>query len=205
MSTGLNDQVQATEKINESLPPPFLAQDFQAKAIKTILARVINHYDFPIGCLALQNPTGMTITGNYRIDAKYVEHPAGSKSILLHDVHRPLPIIIYNASNDARFCQDPLVVGPPFVRLFIGVPMMLSPTTCIGTLCLMHDEPRQFFSLNDCQYAMQAAKEIVQHVLESGASYRTLTLGAISTLPECSSQESLPSSPEVTPPTTPRT
>jgi len=204
MSTGSNDQVQCAAKTNESLPP-FLAQGFQAHAIKIILSRVISHYDFPICCLALQTSTGMTITGNYGIDAKYVEHPAGSKSILLHDVCRPLPIIIYDASKDARFYHDPLVVGSPFVRLFIGVPVMLSPNTCIGTLCLMHNEPHQFFSLNDCQYAMQAAQEMVQHFLRHDAIDGTLTLGTISTLPTCSSEKSLLSSPGVTPPTTPRT
>jgi len=167
MNTSSNNPAQCLEKANESRLP-FLVQRFQAMAIKTILGRVINHYDFPSCCLALQAPAGMIITGNYEVDAKYVEHPASSQSILLHDVCRPLPIIIYDASNDARFCHDPLVVGPPFVQLFIGVPILLSPITCIGTLCLMHDEPREFFSLNDCQYAMQAAQEksaLFQHVL----------------------------------------
>jgi len=203
MNTSSNNPAQCLEKANESRLP-FLVQRFQAMAIKTILGRVINHYDFPSCCLALQAPAGMIITGNYEVDAKYVEHPAGSQSILLHDVCRPLPIIIYDASNDARFCHDPLVVGPPFVRLFIGVPILLSPITCIGTLCLMHDEPREFFSLNDCQYAMQAAQEMVHHFLEQSTSNGTLTLGKISTLPTCSSHKSPPSSPEVTPPTTPR-
>lgn len=197
----------AGEKTNESLPSDVL-HHFQAKEIKEVLRSVIKHYGFPICCLALETQGGMSLTGNYGIDVKFVDHHAERKSILRHDVNRNLPIIIYDATQDARFTHDPLVVGPPFVRFFIGVPIMISPIKCIGTLCLMHQEPRQFFSLNDCRYAMQAAGDIVQHFVALGAaSYGTITLGSLGTFPTMSTENSLPSnpsSPGTTPPTTPR-
>jgi len=208
-----DQDVEATEKSNDTLPP-LLAQGFHARAIRGTVGRVYDYYDFPSCCLALETPTGMQIKANHGIDAKFVEHPAHGKSLLYHDVSRNLPIIIYNAAEDERYCQDPLVVGPPFVRFFIGVPIMISPTMCIGTLCLMDTEKKAFYSLRDCEHAMQAAREIVRYFMESGrtSSYWTCTLDTLGTLPSlnnlppmaCSSLNSLPSTPYNSPPATPR-
>jgi len=143
-------------------PSPMQMQDVCPAAAKVVLGQIIEHYGLPACCLAFETPMGMSIKGNHGIDTKFVEHPEGGKSILFHGVDRNLPIIIYDALNDARYCHDALVVGPPHVRFFIGVPIMLSPTVRVGTLCLMDTEPRKFYSLKDCRVAMQGAAEIAQ-------------------------------------------
>jgi len=209
MDTGFS----TPQKSNDALGST-LSQGFDARAIRDIISCVYDYYDFPSCCLALETTTGMVIKANHGIDAKFVEHPPHGKSLLYHGVSRNLPIIIYNAAEDPRFCQDPLVVGPPFVRFFVGVPLMLTPTTCIGTLCIMDTEKKTFYSLQDCEYAMQAANKIVQHYTAAGrtSSYWTLTLDTLGTLPSLnclppmvsSTEDSLPSTPEVSPPITPR-
>jgi len=209
----MDNKAEVEAKSNTVLPV-HLVQGFDARAVRAILGRVYEHYDFPSCCLALETPTGMAIKGNHGIDAKFVEHPTHGKSILYHGVSRNLPIIIYNAAEDLRFSEDPLVTGPPFVRFFIGVPLMISPTQCIGTLCLMDTREKTFYSLCDCQYVMQAAADIVCYFTESGrTSFWTLTVDTIGTLPsvshlpsmECSTLDSLPSTPDASPVTTPRT
>jgi len=146
---------------HNSLPPKQL-QAIWRETAKAAVGKIIEHYGLPACCMAFETPTGMSIQGNYGITAKFVEHPVGGTSILFHGVDRNLPIIIYDALNDARYCNDPLVVGPPHVRFFIGVPIMLSRTMRIGTLCLMDTEPRTFYSLQECRFAMQATKEMAQ-------------------------------------------
>jgi len=202
-----------TQKLNDVLPPS-LAQGFDARGIHGIISRVYDYYDAFSCCLALEAPTGMVILAGYGIDAKFVEHPPSGKSLLYHGVNRNLPIIIYNAAQDPRYCQDPLVVGPPFVRFFVGVPLMLTPTTCIGTVCIMDKQEKTFYSLQDCQYAMHAANELMRYYMESGrtAHYWSLTSNTLGTVPSLSNlppmvfatEDSVPSTPETTPPTTPR-
>merc|ERR1711956_131736 len=93
------------------------------------------------------------------------------------------------------------------VRFFIGVPIMLSPTVRVGTLCLMDTEPRNFYSLQDCHFAMQSTEEIAQCLGEASRTSAhfaitldTLgTLPTLSTLPPMSCSSSTNSSPVSTP------
>jgi len=163
------------------------AHDMQSPAARAVLGRVIEHYGLPVCCMAFPTATGMNVTGNYGVHVEFVEHPVDGKNILFHGVDRKLPIIIYDALNDARYCHDPLVAGPPYVRFFIGVPIILHPNIRMGTLCLMDTEPRTFYPLQECHFAMQAAEEIAQALGEAGGKpthfeFSLETLGAVPTL-----------------------
>ena len=43
---------------------------------------------------------------------------------------------------DARFADNPLVVGEPFIRFYAGAPLQLANGTMAGTLCVMDQRPR---------------------------------------------------------------
>ena len=45
---------------------------------------------------------------------------------------------------DARFANNPLVIGPPFVRSYLGWPLEISPGLRVGTLCVLDTMPRSF-------------------------------------------------------------
>ncbi len=47
-----------------------------------------------------------------------------------------------DASLDARFADNPLVVGAPDIRFYAGAPVRLSSGQCIGTICVIDREPR---------------------------------------------------------------
>ena len=53
---------------------------------------------------------------------------------------REIPTVILNAAGDSRFAEDELVTQAPHARLYVGVPIVVSPHAgmrCfIGTLCL---------------------------------------------------------------------
>ncbi len=47
---------------------------------------------------------------------------------------------VADATLDARFTNNPLVVGPPFVRHYVGSPISANGQN-VGTLCLLSPNP----------------------------------------------------------------
>jgi GAF domain len=45
---------------------------------------------------------------------------------------------------DARFAQNPVVTGPPFIRSYCGWPLELAPGLRVGALCVMDTMPRTY-------------------------------------------------------------
>lgn len=43
---------------------------------------------------------------------------------------------------DARFADNPMVQGPPHIRGYLGVPLVVPPGQALGTLCAMDVQPR---------------------------------------------------------------
>jgi diguanylate cyclase (GGDEF)-like protein len=50
--------------------------------------------------------------------------------------------IVPDALQDERFVDNPLVTGAPFIRFYAGHPLIASSGLPIGTLCLLHSQPR---------------------------------------------------------------
>ncbi|MCU8392701.1 sensor domain-containing diguanylate cyclase [Vibrio vulnificus] len=51
-------------------------------------------------------------------------------------------LIVEDASQDARFADNPLVAGEPHIRFYAGVPLMFEHSSCLGTLCIIDTKPR---------------------------------------------------------------
>ncbi|MDX5373986.1 MAG: sensor domain-containing diguanylate cyclase [Pseudomonadaceae bacterium] len=65
-------------------------------------------------------------------------------SFCAHAVAARSPLVVENALNDPRFADNPVVTGPPFLRFYAGQPLYSRGGQPIGTLCLIHPEPRGF-------------------------------------------------------------
>ncbi len=61
-----------------------------------------------------------------------------------HVVHHRTPMIVPDTLQDDRFADNPLVTGSPHVRFYAGFPVFHKNGSCLGTLCLMDNRPRQF-------------------------------------------------------------
>lgn len=89
-------------------------------------------------------------------------------SMCSHVVHAEVPLIVPDTRRDVRFHDNPLVLGPPHVRFYAGLPLTLPAGHTVGTLCLIDTQPRTigardlaiFASLRD----MAVAELLVQEV-----------------------------------------
>jgi len=58
-----------------------------------------------------------------------------------HAVAQRSPLVVEDARQDPRFADNPVVIGPPFIRFYAGQPLFHDDQP-IGTLCMLHPQPR---------------------------------------------------------------
>lgn len=84
-------------------------------------------------------------------------------SFSAHAILREVPFIIMDAIRDARFSDNPLVVGDPNVRFYAGCPISIDEGIFIGVFCIMDTQPRdlsnQEFNLL-CDIARMTEREL---------------------------------------------
>jgi diguanylate cyclase (GGDEF)-like protein len=83
------------------------------------------------------------------------------------------PLIVPDTHMDDRFRDNPLVVGPPYVRFYAGMQLRTADGTAVGTLCAMDTQPRAFSdedarSLSDLAAIVMSELELRTLVLRDG-------------------------------------
>jgi EAL domain-containing protein (putative c-di-GMP-specific phosphodiesterase class I)/GAF domain-containing protein len=64
-------------------------------------------------------------------------------------IKEPGVMIVPDAMKDSRFSDNPLVLGPPYVRFYAGAPLKAPGGLKIGTLCVIDTVPRSAFTENE--------------------------------------------------------
>ncbi|EHL30171.1 sensor domain-containing diguanylate cyclase [Legionella drancourtii] len=65
----------------------------------------------------------------------------GAHVILQEDI-----MIVKDSLNDVRFSDNPLVIGEPDIRFYLGCPLKTKDRFNIGTLCLIDQKPQQQYN-----------------------------------------------------------
>jgi len=81
-----------------------------------------------------------------------------------HAILQNEPFIVGDATKDRRFADNALVTGEPYIRFYIGIPLINPEGLALGTLCVVDHQPRQLSAAQ--QEALQALSRQVMALLE---------------------------------------
>ena len=65
-------------------------------------------------------------------------------SFCTHTIQQREPLIVEDAHLDPRFAGTPMVVGPPHIRSYAGIPLRTPEGYNVGSLCAMDTRERRF-------------------------------------------------------------
>jgi signal transduction histidine kinase/CheY-like chemotaxis protein len=132
----------------------------------------------PISCIGLIDKTRQWYKSSVGLSGS--ETPRDI-SFCAHAILEPDRIMVVpDARRDARFADNPLTTGEPFVQFYAGVPLVSSEGYAVGTLCVVDHQPKE---LTENQAAALRALadqtvtrfELRQRTLELEEAQRKLT------------------------------
>ena len=78
-----------------------------------------------------------------------------------HAINQPnSPLIVEDATKDERFHDNPLVIGGPEIKFYIGIPLVTENSFPLGTLCIADVKPRKI-SENQLESLKMLAKQVM--------------------------------------------
>lgn len=94
-----------------------------------------------------------------------VEETPREDAFCAHTILTSEPMEIGDASTDARFRDNRLVLGKPLIRFYAGVPLTGGDGHALGALCVIDREPRQ---LDPGQRSsLRQLAQVVEHLFEA--------------------------------------
>jgi len=105
----------------------------------TSLARTV--LDVPVAAVSLIESDRQWFKA---VDGLDLCETSREKSFCSVAIERREPLIVENALEEPRFCANPLVTGEPFIRSYVGVPLVLLDGFQVGALCGIDVRPRSF-------------------------------------------------------------
>jgi PAS domain S-box-containing protein len=139
----------------------------QHESLDQITALAAALFDVPMALVTLIDGDRQIFLSKFGLDA---EGTGRDESFCGHGIHSQTLLVVDDALADERFAGNPLVLGGPFVRSYLGAPLMGGPAqSAIGALCLVDPQPRVWTRAE--QDRLAALSTLVESYLE-GLAYR---------------------------------
>jgi diguanylate cyclase (GGDEF)-like protein/PAS domain S-box-containing protein len=115
--------------------------DTPAEPVFDRITRLVAHIlNVPIALVSLVDADRQWFKSRVGLEA--TETPR-EVAFCAHAITQTAPMIVVDATQDARFEDNPLVTGNPNIRFYAGVPLRSAGGLAIGTLCAIDSKPRQ--------------------------------------------------------------
>ncbi len=124
----------------EALKALKILDSARAENFDYITAAVAKHYDVPIALVSLVDSERQWFKSKLGLDA---EQTARDISFCTYAIMEPRHLLVHDATEDERFCNNPLVISDPKIRFYAGVPLFLCDGIALGTLCIIDRKPRR--------------------------------------------------------------
>jgi len=112
-----------------------------------ISAFAAKEFNVPIALVSLVDQDRQWFKSSFGMDD--VQETPRDISFCGHAVAMAKTLIVLDALADPRFADNPMVVGPPYVRFYAGALLRLPYGQVVGTLCIMDRRPREFDRLDE--------------------------------------------------------
>ncbi len=119
----------------------------------------------PIALISLVDKQRQWFKARVGIDAS--ETPRDI-SFCAHAVANQSMLMVPDATQDRRFCDNPLVLKDPKIRFYAGIPLITLDNWHLGTLCVIDRKPRQLTAQQQKQ--LERLSRLVINQLESRLS-----------------------------------
>ena len=114
------------------------------KAFDDLTALAARLCDAPIALVSLVDAERQWFMSTVGIKAKETHRDSAfcAHAILGHE-----PLIVTDAATDPRTFDNALVLGPPHIRFYAGIPLRMGDGHALGTLCVIDTIPRDITPL----------------------------------------------------------
>ncbi len=110
------------------------------ESFDTIVRLAAQLTETPIALVSLTDSHRQWFKARYGLEATELDRNVAFCGYVVNDSSRPL--VIEDATKDARFADNPLVIGAPDLRFYAGAPLVNPEGFALGSLCVMDVRPR---------------------------------------------------------------
>lgn len=86
-------------------------------------------------------------------------------SFCAHSLVDKKPLEILDARMDERFKDNPMVLGPPYIRYYAGAPLVTDDGFSLGSLCIIDTSPREPMNKRDAGMLVHFAELVVMRIM----------------------------------------